>query len=224
MSISISQIEAGDILYTSSGHVTFVQEVDTNNNKVYVTAHTNARNHYNMTSYYRYGVLKTSVLTKTNGSNYTDSKTETTTSETKKASIYTNLYDGTNHYYFDVYGGYTDDETLVTAYPYHGGTNQVFELVPYDETYYYIKCSYADKYWNINRGNGDKYGKLQIYSFYEGASNMLFKFEKASNGQWYIIDKEGFYLYVDGYCNVYADYYRSDMDCGYLTFDLNYLN
>ena len=283
----ISQIEPGDILYTSAGHVTFVQEVDINRNRVLVTAHTNPRYFENMTS--RYAVLKTSVLTKTksvdksklrgdingdgkisitdltklnlylnnksgsvdlevydvtedgvvdesdkealslyiNGSLSTMKGYAKSKADIRKASIYTNLFDGTNHYYMDVCGAGTTDEVRVIAYPYYSQNNynQVFELIPYDGTYYYVKCSYTDMYWNINRsGITGVDGMLQIYHYCDGADNMLFRFERASNGQWYIIDREGFYLYVNAKCEIYADYYNSDKDCGYLTFDLKYVS
>lgn len=61
---SVSQIEAGDILYTSSSHVMFVQRVV--NGIVYATGHTNARLNYPVSL--KYGVLKTSVMCNSNNS------------------------------------------------------------------------------------------------------------------------------------------------------------
>ncbi len=77
----------------------------------------------------------------------------------------------------------------------HKGSNQIFELKPYDSNYYCIKLSYTDKYWNINRD--DNYGILQTYDLYDGASNMLFQLIDARNGRYYVKDKEGFYLLLD---------------------------
>lgn len=55
---SASQIAAGDIVYTSSGHVMFVREVS--NGRVYASGHTNNRQKMAITSFY--GVIKTSEL------------------------------------------------------------------------------------------------------------------------------------------------------------------
>lgn len=125
--------------------------------------------------------------------------------EDKKAIICTNLL-GQNRskIVFDVYAGGTESETLITAYQYHGENNQIFELVPFDDTYFYVRCLYTDKYLNINKGiDENKYGKLQIYDLCNGSQNMLFKFKK-SGKKYYIISREGEYITVDRYGNLFA--------------------
>lgn len=57
---SASDIAVGDVLLTSSGHLTFVSKRDGNN--VYICSHTNPRKNYRVTSFY--GVIKTSQLIK----------------------------------------------------------------------------------------------------------------------------------------------------------------
>lgn len=255
---SASQIEAGDILYTSSSHVMFVQEVS--NGCVKATGHTNARNRFPISSNNFYGVLKTSVLRNNNNSTvmrgdingdgrititdvvrvrmYVENPTgnvdynkydvtedgiidESDAEALRLYSIgtitsmkgYTKNSNGANkkvvitaarksnnneRYVLDVTGGGYDSETLIGIYGYHGGQNQIFELVPYDDTYFYIKCSYTDKYWNINYGSDpEKYKKLQIFDYGEGSSNMLFRFEDAGRGEYYIVDMLGEYLGTD---------------------------
>lgn len=143
--------------------------------------------------------------------------------EGREIIIYTNLLgEKRSKIVFDVYAGGTESETLITAYQYHGEKNQVFELIPFDDTYFYVKSSYTDKYWNINKGiDENKYGKLQIYDLCNGSHNMLFKFKK-SGEKYYIITREGEYISVDRYGNLYATSNISPF-VFYLTFHIEYV-
>lgn len=133
-------------------------------------------------------------------------KNYTAQAKGRKAVIKTALV-GKNRteYVLDVYGGFSDPETLITAYPRHDGNNQIFELIPSKYSgYYYIKASYADLYWNVNFNQASsKYQKLQLYSLSKDSSNMLFKFSKNRNG-YKITTYYGATLVYDNTGSVYA--------------------
>ncbi len=127
-----------------------------------------------------------------------------------------NRYD----YSIDVSNGSYDSEIPIISWSTHKESNQIFELIPYDNNYYYIKLSYTDKYWNINRGGN--YGILQTYDLYDGSSNMLFQLIDAGSNRYYIKDKEGFYLLLDTSTgDIHTNYDREGSI--YLTVSLEYV-
>ncbi len=137
----------------------------------------------------------------------------------KKVILHTNMSDYYD-YSIDVSSGSYDSEIPIISWSTHKGSNQIFELIPYDSNYYYIKLSYTDKYWNINRGGN--YGVLQTYDFCDGAANMLFQLIDAGNGRYYIKDKEGFYLLLDTSTgDIHTNYDRENSF--YLTVSLEYV-
>lgn len=111
---------------------------------------------------------------------------------------------------FSVNGGAFKNGTLIILYPLDGEHNQsfynqIFELIPYDEIYFYVKTTNKEKYWSINMGkNPEEYGKLQIDDIHDGSTNMLFRFVPLGYDEYYIINRDGLYITVNSNGRVYA--------------------